>query len=79
MTSFSTYLKKFRDVCDDIPEDEFLLFRVKPSQLGDTREERDQALNDELRQLRLIVQVRQNVVSYTKVKKKMLGVRFKKH
>ena len=60
---FSTYLKKFWNVCDDITEDEFLFFRVKPPQLGDTREERYQALNDKLRQLWLIVQVRQHVVS----------------
>ncbi len=57
------YLKKFRNVCDNIPEDELLLFCVEPAELCDPCEERDQALNDELRQLRLIVQVRQDVVS----------------
>ena len=66
--SFLYYLEELGDVCDDVAEDEVLrlLGGVEPSELGDAREEGDEALHDECRQLRPRVQVLQHIVAWRK-------------
>ena len=63
---FSKYLQELGHVGDDVAEDEVfgLLGGVEPAELGDAREEGDEALDDERGQLRPGVEVLQNIISY---------------